>query len=398
MDTLEKIKILGSAAKYDICSASSCGLGAGPSRAITPPRNGICHSFTPDGRCISLFKVLQTNVCQKDCAYCPNRVQRDIPRTGFSPDELAKVFFEFYRRNYVEGIFLSSGIASSTSRTMENLIKTAEILRYKYKFTGYLHLKILPGAGYDYVEKATRLATRVSVNIEAPSPIYLSKLSKLKNFQEEIIDRMKWINDFSSKGYLPGGQTTQFIVGAAGESDSDILKTSVGLYSEAALRRVYFSAFQPIVQTPLEGLPASPVLREHRLYQCDFLIRQYGFSFNELYFNKDGRLPLNIDPKMAFALNNLQLYPIEVNEASLSELLRVPGIGPASARRILKARRTFKISSTDELKNIGVVLKKASPFLQINGRYRDSFKFIQQLSLWSDNNDSYLSGNPVVSA
>lgn len=397
MDTLEKLTILGSAAKYDICSASACGPGTG-SRTAASPRNAVCHSFTPDGRCISLFKVLQTNNCQKDCSYCPNRVQRDIPRASFTPDELAHVFFEFYRRNYVEGIFLSSGIAHGASHTMEELIKTAEILRFKHKYKGYIHLKIIPGARYEYVERAAQLATRVSINIEAPTPGHLQKLSKLKNFDNEIIHRMQWIKQFSTKGNLPAGQTTQFIVGAAGENDSDILKTSSSLYNQAGLRRVYFSAFQPVSGTPLEGLKAAPVLREHRLYQCDFLMRQYGFSLNDIYFSKEGNLPLDLDPKMSFALNNLHLFPLEVNRASLKELLRVPGIGPASARRIIQARRSFLINSSDELKNMGVVVKKALPFVQINGRFRESHKLIQQLELWSGTNDYSLPGNTLFSS
>lgn len=396
MNTLDKLKVLGSAAKYDICSASACGPGTS-SRAASP-RNAVCHSFTPDGRCISLFKVLQTNNCQKDCAYCPNRVQRDIPRASFTPDELASVFFEFYRRNYVEGIFLSSGIAGGSSHTMEELIKTAEILRLKYKYQGYIHLKIIPGAKYAYVERAVQLATRVSINIEAPTPGHLNKLSKLKNYDDEIINRMKWIKQFSSKGNLPGGQTTQFIVGAAGESDSDILKTSSALYNQTGLRRVYFSAFQPVSGTPLEGLKAAPVLREHRLYQCDFLFRQYGFGLNDIYFSREGNLPLDLDPKMSFALNNLHLFPLEINKASHKELLRVPGIGPASARRIIQARRSFLINSADELKNMGVVVKKALPFVQINGRFRESHKLIQQLELWSDKNDYCLPGNTLFSS
>lgn len=397
MDILKKLSILGSAAKYDICSASACSPETA-SWAAASPRNAVCHSFTPDGRCISLFKVLQTNNCQKDCSYCPNRVQRDIPRASFTSDELARVFHEFYRRNYVEGIFLSSGIAKGPSYTMEELIKTAELLRFNYKYKGYIHLKIIPGAKYEYVERAVQLATRVSINIEAPTPGHLQKLSKLKNYDDEIINRMKWIKQFSTKGNLPAGQTTQFIVGAAGESDSDIIKTSSSLYSQTGLRRIYFSAFQPVSGTPLEGLKAAPVIREHRLYQCDFLMRQYGFNLNDIYFSKEGNLPLDLDPKMSFALNNLHLFPLEVNKASVRELLRVPGIGPASARRIIQARRNFLINSSDELKNMGVVVKKALPFVQINGRYREAHKLIQQLELWSVTNDYTLSGNTFFSS
>lgn len=395
MDIVEKLKTLGSAAKYDVCAATGCG---GSPRSAPQPRGAVCHSFLPDGRCVSLFKVLQTNSCLKDCFYCPNRVHRDIPRTGFEPEELAGTFLDFYRRNYVEGLFLSSGICHSPSRTMEQMLKTVEILRFKYKFAGYIHLKILPGAGYDYVERAVSLATRVSINIEAPTADRLKNISNLKNFREEIIGRMQWIHDLSQKGQLPAGQTTQFIVGAAGETDSEILQASTRLYDAVGLRRAYFSAFQPVAGTPLENVPAAPVLREHRLYQSDFLLRHYGFNLKEIYFNNDGNLSLDLDPKMSFALNNPQLYPVEVNKASLHELLRVPGIGPTSARRIVNARREFRLNTLDELKNIGVVVKKASPFVQVNGHYRESYKLIQQLAFWSDNGDNPTQVHPFLTA
>ena len=395
MEIIEKLRALGSAAKYDICAATGCN---GSPRSRAPAQGAVCHSFLPDGRCISLFKMLQTNSCQKDCYYCPNRVQRDIPRTGFKPEELAGIFLDFYRRNYVEGLFLSSGICGSSSQSMEQMLKTVEILRLKYKYTGYIHLKILPGARFDYVERAVNLATRVSINVEAPTASHLKKISTLKNFQKEIINRLQWVHDLSQKGKLPAGQTTQFIVGASGETDSEILQASTRLYQSVGLRRAYFSAFQPVADTPLENIPAAPVLREHRLYQSDFLIRHYGFTLPEIYFEKGGNLSLDLDPKMNFAINNLHLYPVEINKASLRELLRVPGIGPVSARRIINARREFRLNNLDELKNIGLVLKKAAPFIQVNGHYRESHKLIQQLSFWSDNGDNPAQLNPFLSA
>ncbi|MHB9094036.1 MAG: putative DNA modification/repair radical SAM protein [Eubacteriales bacterium] len=394
METLEKLKILGAAAKYDVCAASGCGPGNNSRAAFTPPGSGVCHSFLPDGRCVSLFKVLQTNMCQKDCSYCPNRVQRDIPRTSFTPEELAGLFLEFHRRNYVEGLFLSSGICHSPSRTMEQMLKTIEILRLKYRYKGYIHLKILPGAKFEYIERAALLASRVSVNIEAPTAERLQKLSRLKNFEEEIIGRMKWVDRLNREGHLPAGQTTQFIVGAADETDAEILQTSTRLYTGVGLRRVYFSAFQPVPGTPLEMSAPAPVLREHRLYQSDFLMRQYGFSLEEICFNSEGNLSLDLDPKMNYAINNLHLFPMEINKASLRDLLRVPGIGPTSARRIIDARRSFHLNSLDELKNIGVVIKKASPFIQVNGRHRASYKFVQQLALWSDSVDHPAHSHP----
>jgi len=395
LELLDKLKILGAAAKYDVCAATGCGPG-GSGRAAVPAPSGVCHSFLPDGRCVSLFKVLQTNECLKDCFYCPNRIQRDGPRTAFTPDELAGLFMEFYRRNYVEGLFLSSGISRNPSHTMEQIIKTAEILRYKHSYTGYIHLKILPGAGFEYVEQAVRLASRVSVNIEAPTTEHLQKLSRLKNFREEIIGRMKWVHGLQQGGSLPAGQTTQFIVGAAGESDSQIMKTTVSLYREIGMRRVYFSAFQPVAGTPLEERAPTPVLREHRLYQSDFLLRSYGFSLSDLSFDTGGNLPLDIDPKVNFAVHNLHLFPMEINRASYKELLKVPGIGPTSARRIVNARRNFRITSLDELKNIGVVVKRAVPFIQVNGKYRDSYKLVQQLELWRESHDYPLPDNPLI--
>lgn len=394
MDKLEKLQALSSAAKYDICAATGCSAGSSTRSSFTSQPSGVCHSFLPDGRCISLFKILQTNSCQNDCYYCPNRAQRDIPRAEFTPEELSRLFLEFYRRNYVEGLFLSSGISHNPSHTMEQMLKTVEIIRLKYKFNGYIHLKILPGARFEYVERAAQLASRVSINIEAPTPERLSKLSRLKNFEEEIIGRMRWVSGLGRQGILPAGQTTQFIVGATGESDAEILGTGTRLYKQVGLRRVYFSAFQPVAGTPLEGAAAAPVLREHRLYQSDFLLRNYGFQLDEIYFTAFGNLNLDLDPKMNFAIHNLHLFPLEINKASLKELLRVPGIGPTSARRIINARKSFRLSSPEELKNIGVVTKKALPFIQINGKYRDSYKLIQQLELWSDSVDYPVPDNP----
>lgn len=396
METLEKLKILASAAKYDVCAATSCGSG---SKSVSNPLpNVVCHSFLPDGRCVSLFKVLQTNACQKDCFYCANRVQRDIPRADFTPQELANLFMEFYRRNYVEGIFLSSGIRISASRTMEDLIKTAEILRFRFKFKGYIHLKILPGARFEYVERAVSLANRVSINIEAPTQNDLKKLSHLKNFQEEILTRMTWIKNLSKKLELPAGQSTQFIVGAAKEQDASILKTTTNLYANAGLKRVYFSAFQPVQGTPLESSDPTPVLREHRLYQSDFLLRNYEFNYDELYFDQMGNLPLELDPKMCFATKNIHLYPMEVNKVSYKDLLRVPGIGPTSARRIVKARQSFNFNSLAELKNVGVVVKRAAPFILINNKFRDSDRVFKQLELWSEADDCHPWQHPFGAA
>lgn len=372
MDTLAKLAILGEAAKYDVCASSatsgSSAKGAGRVRIGNLAPAGCCHSFLPDGRCISLFKVLLTNECVNDCFYCPNRSSRDVPRARFAPEELARLFLEFYKRNYVEGLFLSSGVAKNTAATMEDLLKTAEILRERYRFGGYIHLKILPGAGWDYIQRAAELADRLSLNLEAPSAARLKNLSRQKDFENDLLQRMRWVSRVQGKVRLSAGQTTQFIVGAAGENDAEILGAVSRLYREVKLKRAYFSAFQPIAGTPLENKAMAPILREHRLYQSEFLLRTYGFSYEELPFDGDGNLPLKMDPKAAAALRHPEAFPVEVNKASLDQLLRVPGIGPLSARRIVSLRRTYRIRELNELKNLGVTIKRAAPFLLLNGR------------------------------
>ncbi|SES86307.1 putative DNA modification/repair radical SAM protein [Anaerobranca gottschalkii] len=367
MDSFQKLIILGTAAKYDVCASTSTPNSKkfAPSGLGRTTVHGVCHSFTPDGRCISLLKVLLTNYCQKDCAYCPNRKDRDIQRTSFSPEELAKVFMEFYKRNYVEGLFLSSGIKKDTHTTMDELIKTIEILRYKYQYNGYIHLKILPGAKDEHIETACKLANRVSINCETPDETYLSKLSKLKSFEKDILSPMATIKKYLSK--YNSSQSTQFIVGAAGERDFDILARVNNLYQNYGIKRAYFSAFTPIINTPLEKEKQTPLTRENRLYQSDFLLRLYGFKLEDLPFEK-GFLPDNLDPKLAFALKNLHLFPIEINKAPLRDLLKVPGIGPISGKRIIALRREFTITNPQMLKNLGVVLKRALPFLTFQGK------------------------------
>lgn len=351
MDTLEKLKILGEGAKYDICSTVNGACGP-----------GICQSFTPDGRCISLLRVLLTNHCLRDCSYCPNQISRDVPRTEFAPEELAQLFIEFYRRNYVSGLFLSSGVRDSANRTMDNMLAVAELLRKKYNFKGYIHLKLIPGASPGHVAQAVKLAQRVSVNCETPDGATLQTLSKTKDYTRDIIGTMEMVRTLTNT--QQGRQSTQFIVGAAGERDQDILARSLDFYQRYNMLRVYFSAYVPILEPQR---PPVPLIREQRLYQCDFLLRQYGFSLEELVFT-DGNLPLDQDPKQAWAQSNPDLFPLDVNRATRAQLLRVPGIGPRSAYKIIQVRREHSISSDGELKNIGVVLKRAAPYLLINGR------------------------------
>mgnify|MGYP000872855646 CR=1 FL=1 len=363
MDTLVKLQLLGEGAKYDICSTVSGGCAP-----------GVCQSFTPDGRCISLLRVLMSNQCLRDCTYCPNQIARDVPRATFAPEELARLFMEFYRRNYVSGLFLSSGVISTPDGTMDKMLATVELLRKQYRFRGYVHLKLIPGCSPGHIQEAVALAQRVSVNCETPDGETLRTLSRSKDYQRDIIGTMEMVRQFT--GAEKGRQSTQFIVGAAGEQDRDILARSLDFYRRYQMQRVYFSAFVP--QGSGEQSPV-PLVREQRLYQCDFLLRQYGFSLEELEF-QGGNLPLDQDPKQAWALAHPELFPLEVNRASRLELLRVPGIGPRSAGRILQIRREQAISSVAELKNLGVVMKRAAPFLLARGKKLGSKQNYSQLS------------------
>ncbi len=320
---------------------------------------------------MSLFKVLLTNVCTNDCAYCVNQVGRDHPRAAFAPQELAGLFMELHRKKLVRGLFLSSGIAGSPSRTMQDMVDTVEILRQRHEFKGYVHLKIMPGASQDCVEAACRVANRVSINMEAPTSHHLARLSSRKDLYEGIVERMRWAKQVMSgnEGLVRSGQTTQFVVGAAGETDRDILRTTGALYREIGLRRVYFSAFQPVADSPLEGRSPTPPMREHRLYQADWLLRVYGFSSYDLELALGDRDQLSLvrDPKLVIARRQPWLFPVDVNRAAFEDLLRVPGIGPLSASRIVEARRNHSISSLAQLAKMGVVTKRAGRFIWLKG-------------------------------
>ena len=373
MDTLQKVAVLGRSAQYDLCG--ECGSA---SRVRDDIGRWIYPAALPDGKTVNLLKILQSNACQKDCLYCPTRRGRNFRRIAFQPEELARLFDELHRRRLVQGLFLSSAVWGDADHAMGRIIATAEILRVQYEFRGYVHLKIMPGASSAAVERAMELATRVSVNLEAPNQERLARLSPGKDFEAELLAPMRRAKEIAQeRGLAPAGLTTQFVVGPAGESDRELLSTTQRLYQELGLARVYYSAFQPVPDTPLEDHFPTPPLREHRLYQSDFLFRKYGFTLDELIFDAQGNLPAEMDPKTLWAVRHPERFPVEVNRASKEELLRVPGIGPRSVSRIVRLRRQGRFRSLGDLRRIGVVTRWAAPFILLDGRRPP-----MQLSLW----------------
>lgn len=382
MELSEKINILAESAKYDV----SCSSSGSRRKNITgglgnTAQAGICHSWSADGRCISLLKILMSNNCQYDCAYCTNRRSNDFPRASLTPSELATLTIGFYQRNYIEGLFLSSAIEEHPDQTMEKMNQVLRLLREEHKFNGYIHIKGIPGSNPRLIHQAGLLADRISINIELPSEKSLQLLAPQKK-RESILLPMKQIHQqslqfqqekrrFSSApDFAPAGQSTQLMIGASPENDRQILRLSQGLYQGFGLKRVYYAAYVPVNTHGRLPLPTSPPpqLREHRLYQADWLLRFYGFRAEELLQPENPDLDLDLDPKCIWALRNPGFFPVEVNTASLQTLLRVPGVGPVSARRIVTARKTSTLSYED-LSRTGVVLKRARYFLTCQGRY-----------------------------
>jgi len=376
LNLMEKLTILADSAKYDVaCTSSGSDRVAPPGGLGSAVAAGCCHSFSADGRCISLLKVLMSNNCIYDCKYCINRVSNDVKRTSFTPDELAELTIEFYRRNYIEGLFLSSGVLRNPDYIMEQMIRALELIRYKHNFWGYIHAKTIPGASADLVQRLGVLADRLSVNIELPSEESLNLLAPNKT-RKAILAPMGQITTGLKQNtqelavykhapkFAPAGQATQMIIGATPESDFQIIKLASGLYNKYELKRVFYSAYIPTVSDTL--LPSvdtkPPLLREHRLYQADFLMRQYEFSYNEILSEDAPNFNPYLDPKCNWAIHNMHFFPVDVNRASQSDLLRVPGIGPKSARRIVQARKAGRLA-VDDLKRIGVVLKRARFFI-----------------------------------
>ncbi len=393
----ERLKILTESAKYDVSCSSSGSKRSGEGRLGDCSFGGICHSFTADGRCVSLLKILLTNKCCYDCLYCVNRRSVDVPRASATPDEICELTMNFYKRNYIEGLFLSSAVERSPDYTMERLLETVIKLRKQYGFGGYIHLKGVPGADRLLIERAGMYVDRMSFNIELPTEKSLRLLAPQKS-GKTIFAPMRQLSDDIYKdepgkfrrGFLPAGQTTQMIVGASPEKDGHILKLTQGLYDKYKLKRVYFSSYVP-TNFKTEYLPTTPVglLREHRLYQADWLLRFYGFSAKEI-LDEDENLEVGYDPKCHWALKNPHRFPVEVNTADYEMLVRVPGIGIRSARRIVSARKFGKLDF-EMLKRMRVVLKRAKHFITVGGKFygNDDFCVIKNLLLLDSSNENY---------
>jgi len=383
MDLSEKLTILADAAKYDAaCTSSGAKRGhrAGMIGCTSSAIAGCCHTFSADGRCVTLLKVLLSNDCSYDCAYCVNRRTNDTPRATFEPRELAELTIGFYRRNYIEGLFLSSAVLGSPDRTTERMIAALHVLREEYRFNGYIHAKAIPGTSGELITQLGLLADRLSVNIELPSEASLRSLapnktrkailSPMRQIRDQVVEsRAELVKYRSAPRFAPAGQATQMIVGATGESDKQILNLTESLYERYRLKRVFYSAYVPVVEnTRLPSLDTKPpLLREHRLYQADWLLRFYGFRASELLDESQPDFDLRLDPKCCWALRHPEFFPVEANRADYEALLRVPGVGVVSARRILVARRAGPLRAED-LRKLGVVMKRAQYFLTCSGR------------------------------
>ena len=378
MDIEKKLDILAGAAKYDASCASSGSDGKGSlggKNFGTRLPSGVCHSWTEDGRCVSLLKVLYSNVCKYDCAYCVNRASSDIPRSTFTVQELVDLTIEFYRRNYIEGLFLSSGVVRSPDYTMERMVRVVKDLRTAHRFNGYIHMKSIPGCSRELITEGGLYADRMSVNLEIPTEANLKLLAPEKDFQS-VFTPMKYIQQGMMQSledrrkfrhaprFVPAGQSTQMVIGASPESDKVILNVSSELYQRPGMKRVYYSGFIPVnsYDKRLPAVRQTPLVRENRLYQADWLLRFYQFRVDEIVDDSFPNLELEIDPKLAWALRHPEFFPVDVNKADYPTLLRIPGLGVKSATLILSARKFGRLTS-DQLKKIGVVMKKAHYFI-----------------------------------
>lgn len=368
MNLKEKLEILADSAKYD-ASCSSSGSKRKNSGSIgNTSYAGICHSFASDGRCISLLKILMTNCCIFDCKYCLNRKSNNIKRAIFTPEEICTITINFYKRNYIEGLFLSSGIIKSPDYTMELMIKTISLLRNKYHFGGYIHAKAIPGSSEINLKRLGSLVDRLSANVELPTDNGLKLLAPNKD-SNKVSKIMKYVKDNRNNKFVPAGQSTQMIIGATNESDLDIMNKSESMYNNFKLKRVFYSAYIPVNKDKmLPSLKIPPLTRENRLYQADWLLRYYNFKVSDILDSNNPNFNLLVDPKADWALKHLEEFPKEINKCSYNDLLKIPGIGVTSAKRILVSRKYFTINFSD-LKKMGIVLKRAKYFITCNGKY-----------------------------
>jgi len=388
LDAEEKVELLSQLAVLD-CDGEQCTRRVGQAKADFLAAS-IVRVQRPDGP-VAVLRTMQTSVCERNCHYCTFRIGHDgVPRLKLTPDELARAFDAMQRAGVVRGLFLSSGVVGGGARTMDAMLATVELLRHKYMYRGYIHLKIMPGAEPAQIEQAVRLADRLSVNLEGPDAARLAAIAPQKNFKTELLAPLQQLHQLvhvSQHGKRLPSLVTQFVVGPAGESDRELLSTASYLYREVGLSRAYYSAFSPVPGTPLADAPPTPLRREHRLYQADWLLRFYGFTLDEIPFDHKGALPTDVDPKMAWARCHLAQQPVEINCCSRQQLLRVPGIGPRTADVILEARRRGRLRDLADLQALGVSVRRAAPFILLDG-HRPPY----QLSLWNVNEASACEG------
>jgi predicted DNA-binding helix-hairpin-helix protein len=379
-DIEKKLDILAASAQYDICLASCSNNplgGTGRARDPVDPRKWIYPAHVPGKGLVGILKVLQTNLCENNCSYCTIAANRDSGlRTGFGPGELAELFMKLVYQKLVHGIFISSGMGLNPSSVMDRMIQTAEILRSRYHFDGYIHLKILPGVSFAHIERAAQLADRISINMEAPGTHHLEKIAPKKHMAEDIILRMKWAGSIIQAGAYAKSQTTQFVVGAGDETDMEILKTVDWIYRELFMFRSYFSAYQQ-EDVLAQHEHKNELLREHRLYQTDFLLRGYGFRLGDLVFDKNGKLPLFVDPKTAYARMHPEIFPVDINRASLETLLKVPGIGPVSAGEIIRLRKEKSFGCVSDLKKTGALVSRLASYVEFSGKRDRGSEYVQ---------------------
>ncbi len=370
MDLDAKLDLLGDAARYDLCATHS---QAGKRYKAAPRPDEKASWATPSEavgqRTQPVFRVLMSSRCEWNCTYCPLRAGNDAPRAELTPEELAKAFLPRYEAGAAQGLFLSSAVSGGVGGAVGRMLDGVELLRKRHAYTGYVHVKLLPGVAASDLERAAKLADRVSLNLEAPGPEYLARISPERSWEHDLLARLRWASEWQRAGALPSGIATQFVVGAAGEHDRDLLLSGAWLYRDLGLRRVYFSPFRPLVGTPLAEAAATPQRRVQRLQEADWLMRDYGFGAAELPFRGAGDLPLHLDPKLAWALANPQRFPVELNRAAREELLRVPGLGPTGVARILRLRQIGPFRELSQLDSLGPAARRARDFVTLNGRF-----------------------------